>query len=309
MINFILFIASLFVVIKAADFAILYSSKFAKGLRVSKYIIGFLLVAVISVMPETFISISSAVQGESSFGLGTLFGSNVADLSLIFAIIILLSAHPIRIESKVIKNSPLYILILAVPILLGLNGYYSRIEGVVIIMVGLIFYFFMLHKKKKTNRVIKKKFSWNYFSLLACSMAILLFASIMTVKFGVRFANDLHVNEVLVAMLFVGLGTTLPELFFSIKAIKANHDGLAIGDLMGTVITDATILVGILAVIRPFAFNGRIVYVTGIFMLVAAIVLLYFMRSGRSLTKKEGLLLLAYYLVFVLAELAVNYQS
>jgi cation:H+ antiporter len=107
-------------------------------------------------------------------------------------------------------------------------------------------------------------------------------------------------------MLFVGLGTTLPELFFSIRAVKNNHESLAMGDILGTVITDATIVVGILALINPFFFSQRIVYVTGMFMVVAAVMLLYLMRTGKVLTKKEGLFLLFYYLIFVLIEFTIN---
>ncbi|MFA6421950.1 MAG: hypothetical protein WCV92_00910 [Candidatus Buchananbacteria bacterium] len=303
----LLFLLSLLVVIKSADFAIYHSGGLARGLHISRYVVGFLLIAIISILPETFIAISSSMQGIPSFGLGALFGSNVADLTLVFAIIILFSARNIKVDSQIVKKSLTYILILAMPIVLGWNGYYSRFEGIALILSGVAFYAFLLQKSSKQEaKKTKRRFSWKHFLLLLTSMALLLVASTFTVKFAVLFADGLQISPIIVAMLFVGLGTTLPELFFSLKAVKDNHDGLALGDILGTVITDATIVVGILAIISPFAFNPRIVYVTGAFMLVAAIILLYFMKTGKKISKREGLILLFFYIVFLLTEFMVG---
>ena len=121
-------------------------------------------------------------------------------------------------------------------------------------------------------------------------------------------AELLKINPAIIGMFIIGLGTVLPELFFSIKASRENHDSLALGDILGTVIADATIVVGIVATISPFAFNPRIVYLTGIFMLISIIVLLYMMKTNRTLSKKESLLLLSLYIIFVLFELFVFAQ-
>ncbi len=303
--NFALLALALFVLAKSADYALRYASRLASAWRVSEYVVGFLLVAFISVLPETFISINAAWQGTPAFGLGTLFGSNVADLALVFAIVTFASKGGVKIESKIIKNNLFYILTLAIPLLFGLDGYYSRLEGASLVILGILFYLFILKRGQQTEPASRKKFSWTALLLLVFSLAGLLAAAHFAVQFGVALAQNLGVNPVLIAMLFVGLGTTLPELLFSIKAVRSREDGLALGDILGTVITDATIVVGILAIISPFAFPARIVYVTGIFMLAAAVLLLYLMKTGRRLTKKESWALLGFYLLFVLIELAV----
>ena len=133
-------------------------------------------------------------------------------------------------------------------------------------------------------------------------MAILLAGSYFTVNSATLLAEKIGINPVLIGMLIVGLGTTMPELFFSLESLKRNDDSLAIGDLLGTVLADATILVGILALINPFSFPPRIVYVTGVFMVVAAFMLLHFMRSGKTLTKKEAFVLFVFWVIFVLVE-------
>ena len=304
--TFILLFFSLLVVIKSADFAIQYSTKLAESSKLSKYVIGFLIVSVISIMPETFISIASAIEGMPSFGLGTLFGSNVADLTLVFALVVLISGRDLKVESKVIKNSFLHIGALLTPIIFGFNGYYSRWEGIALIAVGLSFYFLALKKRPYGAKTNRKRFKILDLLMLVLSMGLLLLGAHLTIRFGVNFANALNINPVLIGMFVVALGTTLPELMFSIQAARQKHDGLALGDILGTVIADATIVVGIISIIRPFAFNPRIVYISGLFMLFAAILLFYFMKSGKILTKKEVILLVLFYSLFIAAELSVG---
>ena len=301
--NFCLLLLSLALVIKSADFSIRYSIHLAESFKISKYIIGFLVVAVISILPETFISVTAAFEGVPSFGLGTLFGSNVADLTLVFACVVLIAGRDLRVESKIIKNRFLHIGTLLVPIILGLNGHYSRLEGLALVLIGFMFYFRILKDDGSGIDIKKEKFKISNIIFLILSMGLLLLGSHLTVKFGVQFANSLHVSPILIGMFVIALGTTLPELLFSIRAAKQKHYSLALGDILGTVIADATIVVGVLSVISPFAFNPRIVYITGMFMIVAIILLFYFMKTGRKLSKKEALLLILFYILFVFVEL------
>ena len=301
-----LLFVSLFLVIKSADFAIQYSTQLAEGLHLPRYIIGFLVVAVISIMPETFISITSAIEGTPSLGLGTIFGSNIADLTLVFAFVIFASGHPLKIESKLIKQRLSYILIMIIPIIFGINGYYSRIEGLTLILVGLFFYFYVFKSNPRKEERQKKEYSIKTIILLLLSMATLLLGAHFTVTFGVEVANELSLSPTLIGLFIIGLGTTLPELFFSIKAAKHHRDDLALGDILGTVVADATIVVGIVALISPFTFNSRIIYISGILMVFALVLLLHFMKTGKVLSRHEAYALILFYVTFVAAELLVN---
>ena len=302
----ILLIISLALVIKSADFAIHYSTRLAESYKLSKYIVGFFIVAIISILPETFIAVTSALEGIPAFGLGTLLGSNVADLTLVFAIVVLIAGRSLKVESKIIKNGYLHIGIMCVPIILGLNGYFSRWEGLILILIGLAFYYFILKNDGYDIDTPRQKFKIVDLLLLLVSMGFLLLGAHLTVKFGVNFANTLHVSPILIGMFVVGLSTTLPELIFSVRAAKQKHDGLALGDILGTVIADATIVVGIIAIISPFTFDPRIIYITGMFMFFSSILLFHFIKTGRVLTRKEAILLILFYLLFVSAELLIN---
>jgi len=305
--NLLLFIFSLILVIKGATLATKYSAKLAANFHLSKYIVGFIIIAFISIIPETLISINSAIAGIPEFGLGTLFGSNVADLTLIFAILIIYAKRGIKIESKVLKNIRLYPFFLFLPLLFGLNGSYSRIEGTVLILVGSLFYYLVFKNGTETSERLRNgDGKYKNFLLLILAMAMLLVGSHFTVTSATDLANILKISPILIAMLIVSLGTTMPELFYSLKSVKKKDDGLAIGDIMGSVLADATIVVGILAVISPFSFPVKIIYITGAFMVVASLVLLSFMKSGRKISRKEGFMLLAFWVIYVLTEFIMN---
>jgi len=231
----------------------------------------------------------------------------VADLTLIFAVLIIYAGRGIKIESKVLKNVSLYPFFLFLPLVFGLNGSYSRIEGIGLILSGSLFYYLVFQNgMEEGERIRNEDGKYKNCLLFLFAMIILLIGSHFTVKSATDLANALDVSPILIAMLVVSLGTTMPELFYSLKSVKRKDDGLAIGDIMGSVLADATIVLGILAVISPFDFPVKIIYVTGTFMVVASLVLLRFMNSGRIISRKEGFMLFAFWAIYVLTELVVN---
>jgi cation:H+ antiporter len=192
MINLFYLIASLLLVVKSADVAIRHASNVAKTFRLSKYVVGFLVVAVISILPETFISLSSVAQGSPSFGLGTLFGSNVADLTLVFAVIIFSTKRGIKVNSKLLKENSWLPFLLVLPIVLGLDGYYSRTDGALLILTGLLFYIWIFRGgRMDMNDLPEQTHERRYVNLLylVVSMAALLVGSFFTVLYGILLAT------------------------------------------------------------------------------------------------------------------------
>ncbi|HOY55800.1 MAG TPA: hypothetical protein PLH37_00005, partial [bacterium] len=272
-----------------------------------KFLVGLIIVSIISILPETFIALNSSLESIPSFGLGTLFGSNVADLTLVFAMIVVISGKNIKVESKILKNNIIYPFLFLIPLVLGLDGYYSRLEGMTLIIAGIIFYYLAFKNGIKNHTAIKNnKEHYKNALFLLLSVFLLLIGAHFTVTSATDLAYNLGVTPILIAMLIVGLGTTIPEFIFSLESVKNNNDSLAVGDILGTVLADATVVVGIIAIINPFFFPTKIIYVTGTFMLLAAFIISYFMRTGKNLNKKESVLLLLFWLVFVLTEYLIN---
>jgi len=307
----LIFAVSIFLIIRGATLSTRFSGRIAKSFNLSNYVVGFLIVAVISIIPETFVAINSAISGVPSMGLGTIFGSNIADLTLVFAIVVLVAGRSLKIESKILKSNLIYPFFFLIPIALGIDGAYNRGEGLCLIIAGVIFYYLAFHQsqegeekksKIKFDKKIKKDILYFVLSLLA-----LLVGSHFIVESGVKIAEYLTISPAVIGLFFIGLGTVIPELLFSISAVKKDQDSLAIGDLLGTVLADATILVGLIAFIKPFEFPIKIIYIAGIFMFAAAFMLYYLMRSGKILSKREGYLLILFWLIFVLMEVTIHF--
>lgn len=306
-ISIIIFILSLLLIIRGATLATKYSSRLAKNLKLKKHVVGFIIVAFISILPEMFISINSALNGIPEFGLGTLFGSNVADLTLIFGILILFDGYGIKIKSNILKNVKIYPLFLLFPAILGLNGYYSRLDGLLLIIAGVTFYYIIFKNNKNTSDIERGTSNWiKNLLMLILSMTILLLGANLVVTSATHVATQLKISPIIVGLIIVSLGTTMPELFYSIQAIKKKDDDLAIGDILGSVLADATIVVGILAFIDPFYFPIKIIYITCVFMIISSLVLLKFMHSGKILSKKEGYLLLVFWMCYIIIEFLIN---
>lgn len=323
--NLFIFVASLFLIVKGATTSTKYSFQIAEKLKISKYIVGFIVVAIISIIPETFVAVNTAIQGVSALGLGTLFGSNIADLTLIFAIIIFVANRGIKVESKILKNNSIYPFFLIVPIVLGLDGFYSRTEGLVLIICGIIFYLLSFKNNSKKEEIQeeviaekeivedltqknineREKISKSIWPLLL-GVVLLLIGSHFIVVSATNIATYLNVSSIIIGILVLGLGTTIPELSFCLASVKDNHDSLAVGDLLGTVLADATVVLGLLSFIKPFAFPVRIIYITGIFMVATSFVLFYFMRTGKTISKREGYILLFMWIIFILLEISLN---
>lgn len=294
-------------VIRGATLATKYAAVLAESYQLSKYTVGFIIIAMISILPETFIAINSAISGVPSFGLGMLFGSNIADLTLIIATIVYFAGRSLKAEGKILKSHVVYPFILLLPLVLGINGHFSRVEGLALIIVGGVFYYLALKNGVDGTIPLGNGTSrTKSIAMLVVSMVVLLTGAHFTVTSATSLAMSIGVSPILIGMLIVGLGTTLPELFFSIKSVSKKDDSLAVGDILGTVLADATIVVGILALVSPFSFPPKIVFVTGIFMVTASFMLFYFMRSGRRITKKEAWSLFYFWVIFVLVEFIVN---
>lgn len=306
---FIILTLSLLAVIQGAAFATKYSEKVAESFHLSRYVVGFVVVSFISILPETLIAINAALQGEPSLGIGTIFGSNVADLTIIFAILVFTAGRRgVRVEKGLMKKLAIYPLFLTIPLLLGVNGHYSREEGLVLIIVGIIFYYSVFRRSvgvsSRDSSLVLHRI--RNIALLVLSMALLLIASHYTAESAVDLAHFLNVKPVLIGVLIISLGTTIPELFFSLKAVRHKKDSLAVGDILGSVLADATIVVGIVAIISPFSFPQIIAYIAGGFMVISSIILINSMRTRLRVVHKEAVLLILVYIIYIACELLAN---
>lgn len=306
--NFSVLIVLLLVMGKSAHWTVGAAMRLSRRFGFSELFVSLFIVTVIAILPEATIAVISALQGVPSLGLGTLLGSNVADLTFVFGMVALLARRDVRVASSFIKNDYLFLAFLMLPLILGFTGSYSRLDGVILIVASMVFFTVMVRSDGMRQRVAREGGTHFIQSLavLAGGVLLLALAAQGAVSSATDLAGRLRLNPALIGLLVVALGTTLPELLFSVRAARDERAALALGDILGTVVADASLVLGVVALIHPFSFNPRITILTGSFMLLAGFLSLSFLRSGRMLTKWEGWLLLAFYASFVVIEFVLR---
>ncbi len=295
----LLLVASFIILLKVVDIAVNRATELAEMIGVSPFVISFFIVGIVSALPESTISVISNLKGDANGAASALLSSNVADLALVFGIIAILLRGS-KIKSEALKKDALYLPILLLPLALMYDGHLSRIDGAILLVAGLLFFSVI------ARQVDLKKLRWpggmkpvTTLLLLLGSLAIMLAAANVTVTTAGDVGTDLGVPSVIISVLVVGIGVCLPELLFAIQSVWKHREGLALGNVLSVVMIDATIMLGITALLRPMVINAGFFLVTNVFMGLAALCIIYFARFVRRLGWQEGVVMLAVYAAYL----------
>lgn len=281
-------------------------TKISYFLRISEYIIAFVLMALATSLPELLVGITSAMNKVSSLSLGNVIGSNIADIALVGSIAILV-ARGIKVKSKKIKKDVLLLIPISVlPIVLFFIGNaLSRTDGIILIIAAVIYFRYVIQRRKGFKKKIKEKVTKLevvFYSMAFLAFLFLLFASShFVVKYAVEIARSMNVSYLLVGLFMVALGTSLPELTFETIAVR-KHPEMALGDLIGSVATNCTVVLGITALLWPITSSLFAVLTTSVFMFIFIFLFATFVHSGSKLYVMEGIALLLLYLLFIFIE-------
>jgi len=302
----LIFLVACMVLIKSADYTIKAIGQLARHFRLTEFVTSFMLVAFVSALPEFFIGIMSAIQGAPNIGLGTMLGGNIADLTLILGLVGLAGGQ-VRVKSSIIKKDMYLGMLCLLPILLALNGTLSRFDGAILIFAGIAFLVILLKERayftksfEARNKALKNT------TMLILGIVFLLGSAHFIVQSTKSLAIGIGAPPIIMGLILVALGTTLPEFIFSLRSVRKGHADMAIGDLWGTVIIDATIGIGIIAMIAPITINIFIMGLIGVFTAFAVFFALAFMKTDGFLSKNEAMTLVLFYVGFVIVQILIR---
>ncbi len=290
----------------------------AKYLGWREFVVGFVVMAFATSLPNLFVDINAALQGFPQLAFGDVVGGNLVDLTLVMAIAIFFSRKGIPSKSRMVQTSAIFTAIIAIlPLLLILDGDLDRADGAILIVSFFVYVVWLFSKGENFEKVYrtskKDKNAMDAFWFLKNSakliflLGLLLGASFVILDTAQFFANALGVSLALVGVLIIGLGNSFPEIYFSIISARKGEGWMILGDLMGSVIVCATLVLGIVALITPFKIDDFSPFlIARAFTLLAVALYLFFVRTERKITKKEGLGLLIIYLSFLIAEIFIK---
>lgn len=302
-----LVLAGFAILIKSADEAIGRLVNISRRLRVSEFIISFIIVGAVSAMPELSIGVNSAIEGIPAFGLGIIFGSNVADLTLVIGVFIL-TARSATIRTPALRIDKWFLAAMVLPVILLLDGDISRFDGALLVLAYAAYVWTMLRIKPRVGRRLPAEPG----SLAAdAGMALLMLGILLFGGWMINHGAHQIGLELSLPQLFLGqilaIGTCLPELTFAVRSAKMRHGELGFGDIFGNVFADCLLTLGIIALVSPIAPPKPYLALAGGGMMVMAMLVLLAVFDGRrKVGKNEGLIMVAAYGAFVLLEIVAE---
>lgn len=309
--NLLFFVIACLVMVFSGTWLVKSLAKIARFLRITEFAAAFIIMAVATSLPELFVGISSALAKNPALTLGNIIGANILDLTLIMGIIILLG-RGIKVRSKKIKKDTFYmIFILMLPItLFAIGKSLSRIDGAVLIGVFSLYSWRMLKRRRKFEKELKDHVKrldavLNVFLFVAC-LVVLFFSAKFVIHYASALAIDLALPPIMIGLFLISVGTTMPELTFGTRAVLMGHGEMALGDQIGTVVANSTLILGVTAVICPISAQFSLFIISAIFLLLVAFLFATFMGSGSKLGVREGIALILLYIFFVIIEFYIK---
>ncbi len=279
----------------------------AKRMGLSETFIGLTVLAIGTDFPEIMVAMTGAVdqlQGADTAGLvvGNVIGSNMGQISLVLGLAGLLKVFKMR-KKEVMKNGLMLIVSTFLLLALSLDGMISRLDGLILVSLYLL-YFFSIQRTTKISMIkgkVKRFKSQSIVTTLKLigGSAIIFVASDLVVHHGVEIADVLEISPTIVGAIMIGLGTSLPELAVSVSAVIKGSNGLSIGNLIGSNLIDIAIALGGSAMIGGWRVDRSVATFDMSYLLFTSVVVVLFLLTKETLEKKESILILSLYGVYL----------
>ena len=246
LINFLGLVASLAVLIWGADKFVDNSSLIAKKIGVSELTIGLTIVALGTSAPEIFVGISSVLNNSESIAMGTVVGSNISNIALIFGVSCIgISFLPKKTPIAQLMPFLVAALILGY-VLIDLNV--SKFDGI-LLLLSFCYFLYVINANRNTQTLIdEQKDKNNSITLifLIIGLISLIFGSRYAVIYAEKIAILLNISELIIGLTIIAIGTSLPELAATISAVLKKKTDMVVGNVIGSNVLNITLVVPII---------------------------------------------------------------
>ena len=307
----LVFVVACYALVRSGAILVKILTKMSHYFKLTEYVLAFILMSFATTLPELFVGVASGLKGMPVVSLGNIIGSNLVNLSFILGLVVVVSKG-LTVKSKMAKkDSWIAFFIAMVPLLLLFDKKISRGEGFLLILIfGWHIYYLLKQKDAFTHRVHHIRHDITGFEKLLKTIVyfiiaavVLILSSLAIVGSAKLIAEELYVPLSLIGIILVAFGTSLPELVFGMRAAIAKHEGLSLGNLIGSVVINSTFILGMTAIISPIQVDDyKIIFIGGGFMLAAIFFANICLATRNKLSWKEGLFLIAFYVGFLVVE-------
>lgn len=286
------------------------SVKLACYYNLSPVFVGIVVMGFATSAPELMTSIIAALEHVPAIAIGNAYGSNIANIGLCVGLTALF--RPIKVSKNILKKEFPFLLLISLGTLALLIGHtLSQLDGGILLLIFAIYFSLRIYfmKKKKANpsdefiseqspnESLLKTLPWLLFSF------VVLLISAQALIFGAeKIAISLHINELIIGLTVVAMGTSLPECAATISAVKRSHYDLALGNIIGSNIFNTLVAVGITSIIAPVVLPSAILYRDALLMILLTLLFFVFSykkNSAGEITRFRGGVFLVIYISYI----------
>ena len=321
----LLFILGLILLIKGGDWFVDGSVELAHRLHVPELIIGATVVSIGTTLPEVLVSATGAIEGHGGIAYGNAIGSVICNTALISALTF--AIRPCRVDGESYRV-PVLFFFFAAALYSGTayaTGYFSRTVGVIMLAIFAAYIFYTIYNGKKkglfgreteeTPDEPKEVPLWLSALKLVTGAACIAVGAKLLVDNGTKIAESLGVPESVIALTFVALGTSLPELVTAVTALAKGHSSLSLGNIAGANLFNLVLVSGLATAIRPFSIHElgsktigsipvSLVVDLPVMLFVMAFMTIPALIRGK-LTRLQGIILLCVYAAFCIFQFVI----
>ena len=303
--------AAFFLLAKSADIFVDSSVSLANKFRIPKLVIGIVLVSFATTAPELSVSLMAALKHHPEMALGNAVGSVICNKGLALALCAVLSATAVPIIPHVLRSAGSFLLLVSGLCFAAVlpDNTLDRREGVVLCLLfgGYLFFLFRQHKKGTYHDDVDMEATTDHLQmplyrlllLFALALAGIIIASDFVIVSATTIARSFHIPESVIALTLVALGTSTPEIATCVIAARKGEGALAVGNILGANIMNICWVAGASATVNPLVLGTRELWFMFPWMLAIVITALFLMRTGYRLTRRQGIILLVFYVGYV----------
>ncbi len=305
----LIFIVSLFILIKAADYFTLAAQEIGIFFGIKPFIIGVTVVAIGTSLPELVSSVIATLKDSSEIVIGNVIGSNIANICLILGVASIMSARAMVVEYDLLSvDLPLFagaafFLAFTIKDLQFTSG-----EAFLCLLGLLVYILYTVNssqadieankaEKEQQEKLSKKSINWQFVILIVSAILIFISAN-FTIDSIIKISESLGIGKEIIAVSAVAVGTSLPELIVTIKAARLGQPEMAVGNILGSNIFNSFAVMGIPGLARGLVIPESIL-TDGIPVMLSVTILFFFTTQNNKVTKWEGWLFIIIYLWFI----------
>ena len=320
LISVLLFVVGLVLLIKGGDWVVDGATGIAKRFNLLDIVVGATVVSIGTTLPEVMVSTTGALAGSGAMAYGNAIGSIICNTALIAAISITCNPGPVNVKSM--KTPAIFFFCSAALYCFAsyVLGEFPRWMGFVMLSIFVVYMVLTVRNGMKNpdasaeeeEEESKPKALWQELLLLVAGAAVIAVGADLLVEHGQIIALELGVPETVVALLFVALGTSLPELVTTITSLKKGRASLGVGNVIGANVFNLVLVSGVAVSLAPFpvpcenflldtGLNMSLVFEIPVMLGVMSLMIFPAMAT-KKLGRWQGIALLAIYAAFCVCQ-------